>query len=189
MAGVVAACGASSATPAGTVAPPAVTPTPTTTPDRHILGTLDSNQVFQLLAAAGLGVRQESLGGPGPKGEPTVVLYLVDGVAHVAIRQYSTAAAVAKAGFRPRSAVAIGDAPFEIWASNIVLDIGPTDTRRKPAAPDPAVASSAFDIVSMLDPFMGPLQQRAVQPLTLPSTPVPATPAPAPTTAPSPTKP
>ena len=163
---------------------PAPDAAPTPSPDRHILGTLDTNRVFQLLVAAGLPIHQESLGGPGPKGEPTVILYLVDGPVHVAIRQYSTPAAVAAAGFKPKSVVAKGDAPYELWSSNVVLDIGPSTAGVKPVAPDADVSAAANALVHALDPFIGPFQQRAVAPLLLPSTPAPTTPSPSPTKAP-----
>ena len=139
-------------------------------------GTLETNEVYQLLVGAGLDVRQESVSGPGPGDEPTVTLFVVTGAAHFAIRQYTTAEAVAAAGFTSGSAVAVGDAPFELWATNIVLDIGPTDAKAVPTAPDAPVASAALSIVAALDPYIGPFRQRAVNPLILPSSPAPPSP-------------
>ena len=144
-------------------------------------GTLETNEVYQLLLGAGLDLRQESVSSPGPGREPTVTLFVVTGAAHFAIRQYTTAEAVAAAGFTPGSAVAMGDAPFEFWATNIVLDIGPTDARALPKAPDAVVASAALSIVAALDPYIGPFQQRAVNPIVLPSSPAPPSPSASPT--------
>jgi hypothetical protein len=185
LAGFVAGCGSSAPTP---TPPPTTTPTPlpTPTPDRHITGPVDTDRVFQILLAAGIPVHQESLGPAGPNGEPVTTLYVVGGSVHIAIRQYTTAAAVAAAGFRSGSAIAIGDAPFEIWASNVVLDIGPMTPGARPDPPDPAVGVIALAVATALDPYLGPLSQRALTPLTLPSAPVPATPGPSPSPSPRP---
>ena len=179
IAGLAAACGGSGATPPPSTAPaPSLAPTPSPSPDRHILGPLDTNRVFQLLVGAGRAIHQESLGGPGPKGQPAVILYLVDGPVHVAIRQYTTPAAVAAAGFKAKSTIAKGDAPYELWASNIVLDIGPSAKGVKPVAPDTDVAATAAALAEILGPYIGPFQQRSVAPLALPSVPASATPVP-----------
>jgi hypothetical protein len=130
--------------------------------------------VFQILLAAGIPVHQESLGPGGSNGEPVATLYVVGDSVHIAIHQYATAAAVASAGYRSGSAVAAGDAPFEIWASNIVLDIGPVTPGVRPGSPDPTVGVIATAVVAALDPFLGPLAQRAVTPLTLPTAPAPS---------------
>ena len=173
---VVVACGASAVTPTPTPAP--VTVTPTATPDRHIVGPTDANAVFQILANAGLPVTQESIGAPGPKGEPRLTLYVVAGAYPIAIGQFSSAKALAAAGYRPGSAVAKGDAPFEIWASNVALHIGDQSAGHMPGDPEQGLTTIAQRVVNALDPYLGPLNQRAVQPVTLPTQPFVASPSP-----------
>ncbi len=180
---LVAACGASAVTPTPTPPPAVVIPTPT--PDLHIGGSTDANRVFQILAAAGLPVHQESLGGPGPKGEPRLTLYVVAGAIPMAIGQYSSPKALAAAGYRPGSPVAKGDAPFEIWTSNVVVHLGEQTAGRLPGEPDAAVVTTAQRVVDVLDPYLGPLNQRAVQPVDLPSQAPTASPSTPPSAAPS----
>ena len=174
--GIVVACGASAVTPTPTPAP--VTVTPTATPDRHIVGPTDANAVFQILANAGLPVTQESIGAPGPKGEPRLTLYIVAGAYPIAIGQFSSAKALAAAGYQPGSAVAKGDAPFEIWASNVALHIGDQSAGHMPGDPEQGLTTMAQRVVNALDPYLGPLNQRAVQPVTLPTQPFVASPSP-----------
>jgi hypothetical protein len=164
---LVAACGASAVTPTPTPPPVVVVPTPT--PDLHIIGPTDANRVFQILAASGLPVHQESLGAPGPKGEPRLTLFIVADAVPIAIGQYSSPQAVAAAGYRPGSAVAKGDAPVELWTGNVVLHIGDQTPGRMPAPPPDFLTSTAQRIADVLDPYLGPLNQRAVQPVVLPS--------------------
>ena len=184
----MAACGAPGPTPAPTTAP-AATPTLAGAPtsDRHLFGTLETNEVYQLLVGAGLCIRQEGIGGPGPSGEPPVTLFVLIGPEHVAIHQYTTAEAVTQAGFIPGSTPAVGDAPFEFWATNIVVAIGPANAKLLPGPPDASDVAAAFSIVDALDPYIGPFEQRAVAPLILPSTPAPPSPSirPTPTTKPA----
>ena len=186
--GVIAACGPGP-TPAPTSAPVA-SPTPAGAPasDRHLFGTRETNEVYQLLVGAGLVVRQEGIGGPGPGGEPPVTLFVLIGPEHVAIHQYTTAAAVAMAGFIPGSTPAVGDAPFEFWAANIVIAIGPANAKLLPGPPDASDDAAAFSIVDALDPYIGPFEQRAVSPLILPSTPAPPSPSAHPTPTPKPAR-
>jgi hypothetical protein len=183
----LAACGGnSSPQPTGIAA--AATPAPTQ--DLHITGNADPNRIFQILAAAGLPVHQESLGA-GPSGEPVSVLFVREGFQALAIQQYSSPKALLEAGFKPGRKIGKGDSTYTFWAGNIVLNLGPRDDRIVPAAPTTELQADAARIVAVLDPFLGPLQQRSVVPITLPSTPVPATPPPTATPrspVPSPTK-
>jgi hypothetical protein len=160
------------------------------TPDLHILGSVDANRVFQLLASAKLSVHQETLQGPGPKGEPNATLFIVDGSIKVSIDSFSSPAAVSAAGYRPGSKPVKGDAPYTFWASNIVIHVGTRQDGALPAGPDSATQAAAEEIVRVIDPYLGPLNQRSVVPIQLPSiaTPEPpeATPSPAATPSPSP---
>jgi hypothetical protein len=178
----VSACGPSAAPgsqPAGGASGAASAPA---TPNLHIVGSVDANRVFQLLAAAHLSVHQETLQGPGPKGEPTATLFIVDGSIKVAIDQFSSARAVALAGYTTGSRPVKGDAPYTFWATNIVIHVGNSSDDALPAGPDTATQQAASEIVRVIDPYIGPLTQRSVVPLELPSTPEPAaTPEPTPT--------
>jgi hypothetical protein len=187
---VVAACGpstGSSAAPSNGGVDASSAPA---TPDLHITGSVDANRVFQLLASAKLSVHQETLQGPGPKGEPNATLFIVDGSIKVSIDSFSSPAAVAAAGYRPGSKPVRGDAPYTFWASNIVIHVGTREAGALPAGPDSATQIAAEEIVRAIDPYLGPLNQRSVVPLKLPTiaTPEPevATPSPAATPSPSP---
>jgi hypothetical protein len=170
----LAACGGSSTPPPSSANPGA---TPPTAQDRHITGNVDPNRIFQILAGAGLPVHQESLGA-GPSGEPVSVLFVRDGFQPLAIQQFSSPKAVIEAGFKPGTKIGKGDSTYTFWAANIVINLGPSDAKVVPATPTAELQTEAARVVSVLDPFIGPFYQRSVDPITLPSTPVPATPAP-----------
>lgn len=159
------------------------------TPNLHIVGSVDANRIFQLLAAAHLSVHQETLQGPGPKGEPTATLFIVDGSIKVSIDQFSSPKAVAVAGYTEGSRPVKGDASYTIWAANIVIHIGNRAATALPAGPDGATQAAANEIARAIDPYIGPLTQRSVVPLDLPSTAQPAAtaePTPTPTATPVP---
>ena len=188
---VVAACGPSTtvtAAPPGGGSGASATAGP---PDLHISGSVDVNRIFQILAAAHLSVHQETLQGAGPNGEPSATLFIVDGSIKVAIDSFSSPAAVANAGFTSGSKPVRGDAPYTFWAHNIVIHVGNQQPGALPAGPDQATTIAAEEIARVIDPYIGPLTQRSVTPIVLPSTPEPAvatpTPTPAPTATPKPT--
>jgi hypothetical protein len=172
------ACGGASATLTPTTPPPP----PTSSPDRHIRGSIDPNKVFQILASGGLVVNQESLSSTA-QGEPVQVLFVRDGFQPLTIAQFSNAAAVAEAGYKRGTKLVKGDSPYTFWAGNIVIHYGPRDTNSWPGAPGPDLQAEALKIVAIIDPYMGPLQQRSVVPVALPSTPEPTV---EPSTAPTP---
>lgn len=179
----VAACGPSGATapPSGTTASGAPTPPPT--PNLHIDGSVDANRVFQILASARLAVHQETLQGPGSNGEPNATLFIVDGSIPVSIDQFSSPGAVRNAGYTAGSHTVKGDAPYTLWAANIVIHVGNRQSGALPAGPDAGTQAAAVEIARVIDPYLGPLTQRSVAPLQLPSTPTPEVTA-APTSAP-----
>jgi hypothetical protein len=158
------------------------------TPDLHIEGSVDANRIFQLLAAAHLSVHQETLQGPGAHGEPNATLFIVDGSIKVSIDSFSSPAAVAKAGYTSGSRPVRGDAPYTLWAHNIVIHVGDQRSSALPAGPDQATTFAAAEIARAIDPYIGPLNQRSVVAIQLPSTPEPvlATPTPSPSPSPSP---
>jgi len=170
----LATCGGGSTPPPSSANPGAST---ATAQDRHITGNVDPNRIFQILAGAGLPVHQESLGA-GPSGEPVSVLFVRDGFHPLAIQQYSSPKAVTQAGFKPGSKIGKGDSTYTFWAANIVINLGPADAKVIPATPTVDLQSEAARLVAVLDPFIGPFYQRSVDPITLPSTPVPPTPEP-----------
>ncbi len=180
----LAACGGSSTPPPSSANPGSTSGTPQ---DRHLAGNVDPNRIFQILAGAGLPVHQESLGA-GPKGEPVSVLFVRDGFHPLAIQQFSSPKAVTQAGFKPGSKIGKGDSTYTFWAANIVINLGPADAKVVPATPTVELQTEAARLVAALDPFIGPFYQRSVDPITLPSTPIPATPEPSKSPAPSPSK-
>jgi hypothetical protein len=185
---VVAACGPSTGSSAAPSNGGADSSSAPATPDLHITGSVDANRVFQLLASAKLAVHQETLQGPGPKGEPNATLFIVDGSIKVSIDSFSSPSAVAAAGYRPGSKPVRGDAPYTFWTSNIVIHVGTRQDGALPAGPDSATQVAAEEIVRAIDPYLGPLNQRSVVPIQLPSTatPEPAVVTPAPAATPTP---
>ena len=185
---MVSACGPSSAV----TAPPSTGDSGASiapaTPDLHIDGSVDANRIFQLLASSHLSVHQETLQGPGPKGEPNATLFIVDGSIKVSIDSFSSPAALAAAGYTSGSHTVKGDAPYTLWATNIVIHVGNRQPGALPAGADEATRDAANEIARAIDPYIGPLTQRSVAPIELPSTPEPpvATPTPAATPSPSP---
>lgn len=182
----VAACGPSGPTGTPTSGGSTTTETAKPTPNLHIDGSVDANRVFQILASARLAVHQETLQGPGPKGEPNATLFIVDGSIPVSIDQFSSPGAVRSAGYTAGSHTVKGDAPYTLWAANIVIHVGNRQEGALPAGPDAATQAAANEIARVIDPYLGPLTQRSVTPLVLPSTPEPvATPSIEPTVAPT----
>jgi hypothetical protein len=180
---VVAACGPSTTVTGAPSGGGSGASGPAATPNLHITGSVDANRIFQLLAAAHLSVHQETLQGPGPKGEPNATLFIVDGSIKVSIDSFSSAKAVATAGYTEGSRPVRGDAPYTLWASNIVIHVGNQQPGALPAGPDQATTFAAEEIARAIDPYIGPLTQRSVVPIVLPSTPEPAVATPAPTPA------
>jgi hypothetical protein len=170
----LAACGGGSTPPPSSANPGASS---ATAQDRHLTGNVDPNRIFQILAGAGLPVYQESLGA-GPSGEPVSVLFVRDGFHPLAIQQFSSPKAVTQAGFKPGTKIGKGDSTYTFWAANIVINLGPADAKVVPATPTVELQSEATRLVAALDPFIGPFYQRSVDPITLPTTPVPPTPEP-----------
>jgi hypothetical protein len=170
----LAACGGSSTPPPSSANAGA---SAATIQDRHLTGNVDPNRIFQILAGAGLPVHQESLGA-GPSGEPVSVLFVRDGFHPLAIQQFSSPKAVTQAGFKPGTKIAKGDSTYTFWAANIVINLGPSDAKSVPATPTVELRTEAARVVAVLDPFIGPFYQRSVDPILLPTTPVPPTPEP-----------
>jgi hypothetical protein len=182
---VLSACGSSGASPAppsGGGSGASVVPA---TPNLHIDGSVDANRIFQLLASAHLSVHQETLQGPGPKGEPNATLFIVDGSIKVSIDSFSSAAAVVAAGYTNGSHTVKGDAPYTMWAANIVIHVGNRQPTALPAGTDAATQAAASEIARAIDPYIGPLTQRSVVPIELPSTPEPPVATPTPTATPT----
>lgn len=178
---VVSACGPDSASAPSLSTTASGAPTVQPTANLHIDGSVDANRIFQLLAGARLSVHQETLQGPGPKGEPNATLFIVDGSIKVSIDQFSSPHAVAIAGYTVGSRPVRGDAPYTLWAANIVIHIGNRQGGALPAGPDGATVTAAGEIARAIDPYIGPLSQRSVVALQLPSSPGPTLDTPAPT--------
>lgn len=183
---LIAACGGNSSPSPSTTAPSA----PVSTVDRHLSGNVDANRLFQILSGAGLPVNQESVTA-GPNGDPTTILFLKDGFQVLTIEQYSGPKAVSDAGYTPGSKLVKGDSPYTFWAVNLVIHLGPRIPNALPAGPTLDLQNEAARVVNAIDPYIGPLQQRSIAPVALPSTPEPVKPTPTPSAkspAPSPSK-
>jgi hypothetical protein len=170
-----AACGGNSTPSPSTTAPSASI----SAVDRHLSGNVDANRLFQILSSAGLPVNQESVTA-GPDGEPTTILFLKDGFQALTIEQYSGPKAVSDAGYTSGSKLVKGDSPYTFWAVNLVIHLGPRVPSALPAGPTLDLQNEATRVVNAIDPYIGPLQQRSIAPVTLPSTPEPVKPSPSP---------
>jgi hypothetical protein len=103
------------------------------------------------------------------------------------LSEFSSAHALQTVGkFDPDRKLSRGEAPYILVGLNIMVEYGPRDTNDP--APTPADArqlKALMALVAALDPLLGPLTQRSIQPVALP-TPIP-TPTPVPTPTPDPT--
>ena len=178
LAAVAGACGsAASPDPA-----PSPTSNPTATPIARLAMPFRAGEVITALREAGLDVVGNTARAGLPGKEPRTTMYATYESWPLMILEYSSAAALRKAsGFLADDKILPGDPPFAFAAANLLIEYGPRRDGRKPARPDFGRQATALALVLALDPRVGPLAQRSISPLPLP-TPVP-TPAPLPTPA------
>jgi hypothetical protein len=176
---VVAACGASAApTPAPTAAP-----TPVITPDPHLKDPATIQVVYRALVAAGLKVTANTAS-TAPSGEPVKQISATYDNWPLILSEFSSGAALAKrVAFDPKKGPRAGDAPYVLAGLNILVEFGPKTTNAVPKVPPAERRADALALVAALDPLLGPLSQRSIDPLQLPNVPATA----APSTRPSPT--
>jgi hypothetical protein len=165
-AALVAACGATAApSPSATARP-----TPVITPDPHLDAPASVDDVFRLLQQAGIRITPNTASA-GPGGEPVKSINATYADWPLVLTQFSTAEAlVAAASFDPSTPPAVGDPPYVLIGMNIQVEYGPhTTNQRTPAPPSDLQQAAAAALVAALDPLIGPLTQRSVLPVPLPT--------------------
>jgi hypothetical protein len=178
---VVTAC-AAAATPPPTIVAVA---TPVITPDPHLAAPASVDQVFRLLGAAGLRITPNTASG-GPDEEPVKRINGTYASWPIVLTQFTSAEALRKVGrFDVRKPPGRGEAPYVLAGLNILIEFGPQVTNDgRPAIPDPTKEDALMALVIVLDPLLGPLAQRSVEPVPLPTATalpgasIPASPAP-----------
>ena len=170
---VVTGCG-SSATPR----PATPAPTPVITPDPHLRDPATLEAVFDALAAAGLRVTPNNAVAatePRRKVNATYVDW-----PFVVSEFSSTAARKAATHWNPKVPVARDEPPYSFAGLNILVQFGPTVTNNATAvAPAAPYQEAAAALVRVLDPLIGPLEERAVVPIPIPAASAAAAPSPA----------
>jgi len=174
---LAAACGSTpaSVTPSSTPAPP------TATPDPHLSEPASVDAVYSALLKAGLQISPNSADS-GTGGAMVKRLHLTYQAWPLVLTQFtSNKALLATTGFNPKAKPVLGDPPYAIVGLNILIEYGSSTQNGPPAAPAPQFVTAIGQIVAVVDPLIGPLEQRSVTPTSLPTAP------PAPTVAPTPT--
>lgn len=161
-------------------------PTPVITPDPHLTDPADLDTIFAELTKAGIAITPiNAAAAPEPKRRinatyldwPLIISEFSSGQALRATTRW-------KAGAKPIR----GNAPYTIIGLNLMFEYGPKVTNAAtPGAPEARYREAALQLSLALDPLLGPLEQRSVVALALPTaspTPVPTA---APTSTPAPT--
>lgn len=156
-------------------------PTPVITPDPHLTEPADLDTIFAELTKAGIVITPTNAAAAAePKRRinatyldwPLIMSEFSSGQALRATTRW-------KAGAKPIR----GDAPYAIVGLNLMFEYGPKVTNAAtPEAPEARYRDAALALSLALDPLLGPLEQRSVVALPLPT----ASPAVLPTTAPTP---
>jgi hypothetical protein len=163
----VAAC----STAAAPTAPPTPAPTPLVTPDPHLADPAAADVVYRALVAAGLRVTANTASS-SPGREPVKQINATLGSWPLIVSEFSTSAALRKAvTFDPRKGPGRGDAAFALAGLNILVEYGPKATNVVPKAVPAERLNDAEALGRALDRLLGPLSQRSVQPLPLPTAP------------------
>jgi hypothetical protein len=143
------------------------------TPDPHLAAPASVDQVFRLLGSAGLRITPNTASGGE---EPLKRIFATYANWPLVLTEFTTPAALAKVGrFDPARPPAGSDAPYILAGMNILVEFGPEVRRAPEAASDAAKREAFLELVAALDPLLGPLAQRSVLPVPLPSGTAPAT--------------
>jgi len=169
-----------SATPSPAAGPTA-SPVPVVTPDPHLTDPADLDTIFAELSRAGIKITPiNAVAATEPIRRinatyldwPLIMSEFSSGPALIATRR-----------FVPGKAPTRGDAAITIVGLNIMLEYGPKVTNSvTPEVPEAKYREAAEALVRALDPLLGPLAQRSVEPLLLPT----ASPPPSPSGSPGP---
>lgn len=165
---LAAACGS---TPA-TVIPTSTPVPPTPTPNPHLSDPASVDVVYNALVAAGLQISANSA--DDTTGAMVKRLHLTFDAWPLVLTQYTSAKTlVSESGFNPKAAPILGDPPYALVGLNILIEYGSSTQNGPPAAPAPEFVAAFEQLVQVVNPLLGPLQQRSVTPVPLP-TPTPA---------------
>lgn len=150
-------------------------PTPTPTPDPHLSDPADLQAVYAALQKAGLAITVTNASASGAGKEPLRRVNASLAGWPLELAEYSSATArQAALTYEPGAAPVDGDPPFTFAGLNIVVTFGPASKKGPPATPDSRYVDQALALGKVLDVYLGPLAQRSVTVLALP-TPSPVT--------------
>ena len=181
---LAAACGSTPATVAPTVTPPP----PTATPNPHLTDPASVDVVYNALVRAGLQISANSA--DATTGAMVKRLHLTYDAWPLVLTEYTSAKTlVSESGFNPKAKPVLGNPPFALAGLNILIEYGSSTQNGPPAAPSAQFVSAFQQLVAIVDPLIGPLQQRSVTPVVLPTPTPPPSASPAPHPSASPGKP
>lgn len=150
-------------------APPTPRPTPLVTPDPHLTAPARVDDVFRSLRAAGLSVTANNASAPG--GTMTKRISATFGGWPLTMSEFLSVEALTEAGWQPGSAPVPGQVPYALAGLNILIEFGPRATNDGTlAVADPQRLAALVDLIAALDPVIGPLSQRSVEAMPLPTT-------------------
>jgi len=181
---LAAACGSTPATVAPTVTPPP----PTATPNPHLTDPASVDVVYNALVRAGLQISANS----ADTGTGAMIkrYHLTYDAWPLVLTEYTSAKTlVSESGFNPKAKPVLGNPPFALAGLNILIEYGSSTQNGPPAAPSAQFVSAFQQLVAIVDPLIGPLQQRSVTPVVLPTPTPPPSASPAPHPSASPGKP
>jgi hypothetical protein len=163
---MVAACGAA-ASPSPSPRP---SPSPTPTPDPHLSDPADLQVVYGALQKAGLGISVTNASTSGAGKEPLRRVRASLGGWPLELFEYSsTVARETHLAYQPGATPVAGEPPYTFAGLNIAVTFGPEDRKAAPVSPDPRYVALAGELGEVLDTYLGPLAQRSVTPLGLPT--------------------
>lgn len=163
---LVTAC-AAAATPPPTIIAVA---TPLVTPDPHLTAPASVDEIFRLLGGAGLRITPNTASG-GPREEPVKRINATFASWPLVLSEFTSAEALREIGrFDVRKPPGRGESPYVLAGLNILVEFGPKVTNgARPPIPEPPRQAAFLQLVAALDPLLGPLAQRSVQPVPLPT--------------------
>jgi hypothetical protein len=164
---LVAGCGGGPSTPgAGASA------TPLVTPDPHLAAPVKVDALFRLLGSAGLKIFPNTAS-ESTKGDPIKRIAATYADWPLVLTEFSTASALKSVGkfdtsIKPKR----GEAPYIVVGLNIMIEYGPRDTNDlTPVAAEPAQQKALMALIAVIDPLLGPLSQRSIVSIALPTLP------------------
>jgi len=125
--------------------------------------------VFRWIGAHGIRITANTASG-GANGEPVKVISATYTDWPLVMTQFTTADALRKIGrFDPKTRPRPGEAPYILAGMNILVEFGPSSTNDpSPTKADPARRAALEALVAALDPIVGPLTLRSVDPVAVP---------------------